>query len=572
MYTTQKNLQIVVSLLKQYGIRHIVISPGSRNMGLVRSIEGDPFFKTYSVVDERSAAYIANGIFLETGEPVALSSTSAQATRNYIPGMTEAFYRHSKLVFITSDYRPSFVGQGVMQALDQMSIPKDSARYSVNLPVINDANDQRYCVRLVNEALLELDHNGTGPVHINVPTEEHWGGGVDTLPKASKIDRHVTTDTYPSLEGKKIMVYIGQHSKFSPELEAMINEFSVKYDAIICTTLISNFFGERAIHASLQLEGMDKDTFKKYAPELVITIGGQPGDYTFDSKIKSGVIKEHWRVATDGIIQDTYGKLTNVFEASEDTFFGYYNTAKARNEADIQYKQWRALTSKPIIPSNLPFSHTYVASRLNTQVPADAIMHFAILNSLRNWNYVIDTPRHLSYANVAGYGIDGCMSTFIGQSLVTDKLSVLVIGDLSFFYDMNSLGIRGIKNNARIIMINNAGGAEFRLSTNAASEFGEDANKHIAAGGHFGSAKAWAESMNWEYRTANDEVSLEHNAQGFFDTSEKPIIFEIFTTMANESDGLKLLVSANASKSMKSKIIATLSPQAKRQLKKLLKK
>ena len=65
MYTTHKNMQILVSLLKQYDVRDVVISPGSRNMALVRSFEGDPFFRTYSVVDERSAAYFAESLGID---------------------------------------------------------------------------------------------------------------------------------------------------------------------------------------------------------------------------------------------------------------------------------------------------------------------------------------------------------------------------------------------------------------------------------------------------------------------------------------------------------------------------
>src|SRR5690606_17742077 len=141
---------------------------------LVKSLENDPYFSCYSVVDERSAAYFAVGVSLEHGEPVALSCTSAQATRNYIPGLTEAFYRGIPIVAITSDYRPSLIGQGVMQTVRQVEMPSDTHKLAVQLPVVENADDEWYCGRLVNEALLALHHHGTGPVQINVPIDEHW--------------------------------------------------------------------------------------------------------------------------------------------------------------------------------------------------------------------------------------------------------------------------------------------------------------------------------------------------------------------------------------------------------------
>lgn len=101
IYTIQENVRVVVSLLKQYNIRQIVISPGGTNIPFVQAVQADPFFKCYSIVDERSAMYFAIGLYLQTGEIIATSCTSAQATRNYVPGLTEAFYKH---VPIFGDY------------------------------------------------------------------------------------------------------------------------------------------------------------------------------------------------------------------------------------------------------------------------------------------------------------------------------------------------------------------------------------------------------------------------------------------------------------------------------------
>ena len=80
------NINVVVTLLKKHGIRYLVISPGGTNKEFAKVVQDDSFFKCFSVVDERSAMYFAIGLYLQTGEIVATSCTSAQATRNYIPG------------------------------------------------------------------------------------------------------------------------------------------------------------------------------------------------------------------------------------------------------------------------------------------------------------------------------------------------------------------------------------------------------------------------------------------------------------------------------------------------------
>lgn len=169
MYTNIENLDIVISLLKQNNIRHIVISPGGTNQRLIWKIQEDSFFKCYSVVDERSAIYFAIGLYLQTGEIIATCCTSAQATRNYIPGLTEAFYKHAPILAVTMSKHPRFTYQEYMQAPDQTSLPKDSIKASLCLPYLKDENDFLHSQRVVNEAILELTHGNPGPVQLNIP-------------------------------------------------------------------------------------------------------------------------------------------------------------------------------------------------------------------------------------------------------------------------------------------------------------------------------------------------------------------------------------------------------------------
>ena len=104
-YTDEKNVQIILSLLKANGIKRIVASPGSSNSPFVASVQFDKYFEVYSSVDERSAAYLACGLAAETDEPVVISCTGATASRNYASGLTEAFYRKLPVLAITSSQK-----------------------------------------------------------------------------------------------------------------------------------------------------------------------------------------------------------------------------------------------------------------------------------------------------------------------------------------------------------------------------------------------------------------------------------------------------------------------------------
>lgn len=178
---------MLISLLKQHGIRKVVASPGTTNISFLASIQQDDWFEIYSVVDERSAAFIANGLSEESGESVVLSCTGATASRNYLPGLTEAFYRHLPVLAVTSTQHIGRVGQYIAQVIDRSNRFKDLVKLSVQLPTVNSKEDEDVTIRMVNEALLELRHKELGPVHINLATTYSNDFSVKELPKTGKL-------------------------------------------------------------------------------------------------------------------------------------------------------------------------------------------------------------------------------------------------------------------------------------------------------------------------------------------------------------------------------------------------
>ena len=169
-YTDERNIQIVISLLKAHGIKRVVAPPGATNVSFVASIQQDSFFEIYSAVDERSAAYIACGMAAESGEAVVLSCTGATASRNYMPALTEAYYRNLPVLAITSAQHSGRIGALIPQVIDRFSQPNDLVKLSVHLPTITTQEDEWNTIVKANTAILEMYHHGTGPVHTNLAT------------------------------------------------------------------------------------------------------------------------------------------------------------------------------------------------------------------------------------------------------------------------------------------------------------------------------------------------------------------------------------------------------------------
>jgi 2-succinyl-5-enolpyruvyl-6-hydroxy-3-cyclohexene-1-carboxylate synthase len=570
MIVAHKNVRILLSLLKQYNIRHFVLSPGGRNMSIVKSIEDDPFFTCYSVVDERSAAYFAVGLSLEVCAPVGMCCTSAQATRNYIPGMTEAFYRKAPVLAVTADYDENFTDQLNMQSFRQMSIPTDAANVSVDIPIVKDQNDEHLVTRRINEALDALTRNGGGSAHVNLRINQHWVKGIDELETARKITRYQPMDAeWPVIGKRKVLLVIGQHHPFSESEARAIEGFAHKYDVAIYVNHISNYNGKKSVHGNLRLA---TGGFGDLRPDLVITIGGHLGDYPLDGSLKTAGI-EHWRVCEDGKYSDTYNSLTKIFECTDQYFFERMGTAVSEKSGIGYYEQWADEIRKTRIPEDFPLSHALVAKSLSPLIPSDANMHFAILNSLRFWEFFTLSPTIKCYSNVAGFGIDGCLSTFLGQSVASAALNFLIIGDLSFFYDMNAIGIRHVKNNVRIVLVNNNGGCEFRLKTSPADQFGDDSNRHIAAAGQFGdSAEGWVRNNHFNYQAVRTKEEMDDALRILVQPSDRPVLMEVFTTMGDDAGALKSIVDMNDRTTQSQKLATAIKGHIPDDLKKGIRK
>ena len=560
LYSDSKNVQILIALLKQYGIKQIVASPGATNIAVCGSIQNDPFFKVYSCVDERHAAYVACGLAAQSGEPVVLSCTGATASRNYFPALTEAFYRKLPILAVTSSQKFSFVGNLPPQFLDRSVQPKDTVILSIPCPTVTNAQEAHTCTLNLCKAILALTRHGGGPVHINLEASDYTFN-TSKLPEIKAIYRYdLTSSNWPDLSAySKIAVWVGSHAVFSPRLKQAIKKFANSHNAVILTDNTSGYKGEFSLNSALVCVQPGIKENPKYAalrPDLIIHIGEISGDYPTNGYLQG--LAPVWRVNPDGELRDRLGRLTTVFEMPEEAFFEHYSQDKAeiKNTFAASWKEAdENLRSKM---QELPFSNPWIAGQLNGKLPQGSVLHLGILNSLRSWNYYLAQEDIISSCNVGGFGIDGILSTLIGASLAEpQKLYFGILGDLAFFYDINALGNRHIGNNLRILLVNNGCGGEFNMYNHPGSQFGEDTNCYIGAGGHFGKkspdlVKHFAQDLGFTYLTAsNKEEFIKSVPQFLASAMNKPIIFECFTDKKDESNALKLINTIDTFTSLK---------------------
>ena len=543
-YTNERNVQIVIALLKAHGIHRVIASPGTTNMTFVVSIENDPWFQIWSSVDERSAAYLACGMAAETGEPVVISCTGATASRNYMPGLTEAYYRKLPVLAITSTRGNHKLGHLIDQQIDRRNIPNDIAMESVTIPMVKDKEDERYCEIEANKAILALKLNGGGPAHINMYTRYSHDFTVKEIPHVNAIYRHFVFDKeWPAIpQDGRIVVRVGSHANFSDEQTKAIDAFCATYDAVVCCDHTSGYRGKYEVHGQLVF-GQHKWHSSLRNANLCIHIGEVSGDqFTVNAK-------HTWRVSPDGELRDTFGNLRRVFMMPEIDFFNHYAKGNANYTDYLDALNKEIEDVKNEIP-NLPFSNIWMAQQMHEKLPKDCEIHFGIYHSLRSWNFFKLPIGIQAKCNVGGFGIDGGVSTMIGASLSNpNKLFIGVFGDLAFFYDMNVVGNRHVGNNVRILLINNGKGNEFRNYGHPCYFLGDEADKYIAAAGHYGNmsnllVKNYAENLGYEYITASNKEEFNNVVEKFLspENNDKPMLFEVFTETEDESDALETIL------------------------------
>lgn len=543
MYSDNISVQLLIAVLKEYNVKNIVMSPGGSDIPIIHSIENDDFFKCYSVIDERSAVYFGIGVSQVKNEPVACICTSGTAATNYLPGMTEAYYQNVPIIAITADKNPYFQGQIETQKIEQHNLFQNVSKKSVTLPLCKTKDEIWYCERLLKESIIASYHHGKGPVHINIPIVGSYANyDVKTLPAIKKInvvttlnDKSTWNKYFDIFENaKKILIVVGQNITFSNDDASNIESFFNKYNCAISVEHSSNLKCEGTLFTYPVTEIKNAND-NNLIPDIVISMGNNVVSYGLKPILRRNYSKfKHISIDEGGRIRDVFKGLTDVFECTPAYFFEYYSNNPKPNLKNNKtyYNAWLDKILNIKIP-DFEFSNFYVAQKISALIPENSIVHLAILNSARVMQFFELKKNIKVFVNAGALGIDGCLSTLVGHSASTDELVIGVIGDLSFFYDMNAAGIKHVDKNLRIILLNNGGGSEFHFFNNKKDIPTLDIN--ICAK-HKNKARGWVESLGYDYYSAKNKEELNNALETFMSIDNSPKFLEVFTDMEDDAN------------------------------------
>lgn len=536
MYSDKKNIQQLVALLEAHQVRKVVLCPGSRNAPLVQTLVNHPYFSCTAITDERSAAFTALGMALNGGKPVAVCCTSGTALLNMHPAVAEAYYQQVPLIVISADRPAAWIGQMDGQTVPQPAVFGSLVKASVNLPEVNTEEDEWYCNRLINEALLEVYHHGRGPVHINVPLSEPlFSFNTTELPQVRTIKRYIGLNVYNEeydeligrlnsytkrmmVAGQQMMIYLFEKRKRRALQRGFVWLSEHLGNQTTPGKPITNF--------DALLYALEEKELPRFQPELVITYGGHLVSKRLKKYLRKYPPKEHWHVAADGKVVDLFGALTTVIEMSPFEFLD--RMAGALTEAKSDFPMLWENRSKGIQEPTLSYSSFGVVGQLLKQMAVPSVLHLGNSSVVR-YAQLFELPAEMDICcNRGTNGIEGSLSTAIGYSMASDKLNYLVLGDLSFFYDMNALWARSYGSNLRILLLNNGGGEIFHtLPMNLTGSAGR-----FVRATHQTKAESWAKESGFDYLSAHNQEELDQQWVRFKDPNinqTRPLFLEVFT-------------------------------------------
>ena len=559
--------QTVVQFCEMKGIHHIVICAGSRNAPLTNGFVENSFFKTYSIVDERSAAFFAMGMAQQLNTPTAVVCTSGSALLNFYPAVAEAFYSNIPLVIISADRMPHRIDIGDGQTIQQKGVFEPHlVDFGYLTPDVNHAADailenpnqkliplnatQKEIEGLQKEiqkdnekninAVLNQAIQKSGPVHLNVPMEEPLYG-MSTFPlnitqntspqfSTSTPDFKTFKKQWQKAEKKLILVGVNDPNKVDQQwLDLIDTDPSV----VLMTETTSNLRSPNAIHSIdtliAPLENSSTDFFKTLQPEILLTFGGMVVSKKIKKLLRDFSPQEHWHVDPYRAY-DTYYCLTQPFYLPVNAFFSKlyegYRSPRSNYKSLIlgQYLGQRHLGNAYL--RQIPFSDLKAFETIFSKLPKRLHLQLANSSTVR-YAQLFEIPQQAEvFCNRGTSGIDGSTATAVGAALINQNPSLLVTGDLSFFYDINGLWNDYIPSNFRIILINNQGGGIFRILPGEKDSPKYDTYFETL---HGRNARQLSKAFGFQYKAVKSNIGLKWALKSFFNSSRSPKILEIKT-------------------------------------------
>lgn len=549
----KKGVQTLVLAARDFGVKHVVISPGSRNAPITISFNRSGFFTCHSIPDERSAGFYALGLSLKTGQPVAIVCTSGSASANYLPAITEAFFNRVPIVAITADRPLSWTDQGNGQTIRQEGIFANHIKnwFSLITEPRNKEEEwqnRRSLSKAFNTALT-LD---PGPIHINVPLFEplYQTLKVDERAaprfyKSERIDAPIQMEVAKELAkliefNRKVMILVGQHGHDEALLK-LLEQWSDLPNVVILTETTGNIGIPKAIDTidRIVMPLEKTSSLDGFMPQVLITLGG----YVISKKLKNLLRQyrpsSHWHIHPHESGLDTYMSLTNEIHADP----GHFLTevlASIKSAARSNYAEnWKELKKLAAeghrdYLDEAPYSDFKVFEIVSNVLSKRKNLTLHLSNSTPvRYIQLLGLSKNLTYhCNRGTSGIDGCTSTAAGWAKAKPEDEVLLItGDMSFVYDSNGLWNNRLPENLKIIVINNQGGGIFRIIEGSDSE--EERERFFEAH-HPVNIERLASAFDIAHFRAYDESSLNEILERFLSQNVAGILEVVTPAKVND--------------------------------------
>ena len=556
MYSNKENVNILTSLLLEYGVSDAVVCPGSRNAPIVHNLSVCEAIRCRPVTDERSAAFYALGLAIATRRPTVVCVTSGSALLNVMPAVAEAAYQHVPLVVISADRPQQWIDQ-----LDGQTIPQSDAlgrfvRKAVQLPEPHNDEERWLCRRLVNEAMHLATCRQGAPVHINVPISEPlFEFSTEQLPQLSRfnnIKRAAIKDASMDMpeafhDATRPMIVIGQlaHGTISHEtIRSLSEKYVVMSEPLSNPSYMTIHFDEaiRYIVSDNSSINDDEDDKTAYYPDYVIYVGdtlvSKPTRrFLRNAKAPSCLITPD---AAD--IHDPLMTLTDIVECDSDSINALLASLCDAPDTDERcrfHDRWQsfldacAAHADAYAPEYSQMATVKYFEEQLADLDIDICVHYANSSAVR---LACIYAQHYVWCNRGVNGIEGSLSTAAGFSLATHDMTVCVIGDLSFFYDQNALWNSNLRGNLRIILLNNRGGGIFRqLSGLSDSPAADD----LVMASHENTAQGICTQNDIGYMSAKNMDEMQIGIVTLLTReSERPMLLEVFT---DSNDDVKAL-------------------------------
>ena len=557
MYSNKENVNILTSLLLEYGVSDAVVCPGSRNAPIVHNLSVCEAIRCRPVTDERSAAFYALGLAIATRRPTVVCVTSGSALLNVMPAVAEAAYQHVPLVVISADRPQQWIDQ-----LDGQTIPQSDAlgrfvRKAVQLPEPHNDEERWLCRRLVNEAMHLATCRQGAPVHINVPISEPlFEFSTEQLPQLSRfnnIKRAAINDASMDMpeafhDATRPMIVIGQlaHGTISHEtIRSLSEKYVVMSEPLSNPSYMTIHFDEaiRYIVSDNSSINDDEDDKTAYYPDYVIYVGdtlvSKPARrFLRNAKAPSCLITPD---AAD--IHDPLMTLTDIVECDSDSINALLASLCDAPDTDERcrfHDRWQsfldacAAHADAYAPEYSQMATVKYFEEQLADLDIDICVHYANSSAVR---LACIYAQHYVWCNRGVNGIEGSLSTAAGFSLATHDMTVCVIGDLSFFYDQNALWNSNLRGNLRIILLNNRGGGIFRQLPGLSDSPAAD---DLVMASHENTAQGICTQNDIGYMSAKNMDEMQIGIVTLLTReSERPMLLEVFTDCNDDMKALE---------------------------------